>query len=211
MIIIPELQKIILLVPRTGTGALHRALMSRYPKAMMVYRHMEADGVPAGYDRWQKIGVLRHPVERLWSLHKVLRVVEGIDHSGAYKARMRHQARMPFEQWLVTNEIAFTDPYDAGNGQGFYPSHTVLHRLPENRKSQYVYLRPDLGTRIVPYEKLDALAEELNVTLDRHNCTESSDVPDLGPYAMQHVRRFFDWDMNEYFNLNPALLGGPRE
>ncbi|MBL3684559.1 hypothetical protein F2981_16960 [Sinorhizobium meliloti] len=46
--------------------------VEKYPRSTLIYRHMEADGVPAGYDRWRKVGVVRHPVERLWSLYKFL-------------------------------------------------------------------------------------------------------------------------------------------
>ena len=63
MILIPEKQVVLILVPRTGSGTLKRAVKARYPKSILLYRHMEADGGPAGYDRWQKIGIVRQTVE----------------------------------------------------------------------------------------------------------------------------------------------------
>lgn len=51
MILIPELETVVILVPRTGSGSLRRAIAEAYPSSMLVYRHMEADGIPAGYDR----------------------------------------------------------------------------------------------------------------------------------------------------------------
>ena len=61
MLLIPEIETVVVLVPRTGSGTLRRAIVQAYPKAMLIYRHMEADGVPAGYDRWSKVGVVRDP------------------------------------------------------------------------------------------------------------------------------------------------------
>jgi hypothetical protein len=43
MILIPEIETVLILVPRTGTGSLRRAVLQRYPRAMLIYRHMEAD------------------------------------------------------------------------------------------------------------------------------------------------------------------------
>jgi hypothetical protein len=81
-----------ILTPRTGTRALKRAIAERYPQSFMLYRHMEADGVPQGYDRWPKIGVVREPVARLWSLYKYLKRF-GLDfceeHDTTYTAKMR--------------------------------------------------------------------------------------------------------------------------
>ena len=73
----------------------------------MLYRHMEADGVPHGYDRWRKVGVVRNPVDRLWSLYKYLQRF-GLDwcaeHDETYTARMRASVEQPFEQWLIGND-----------------------------------------------------------------------------------------------------------
>ena len=49
MILIPEIEAVVILVPRTGSGSLYRAVLDRYPKALMPYRHMEADGVYMRY------------------------------------------------------------------------------------------------------------------------------------------------------------------
>lgn len=57
MIIIPEINTVVILVPRTGTSTLRRAIAEIYPMSMMIYRHMEADGIPIGYDRWRRSGM----------------------------------------------------------------------------------------------------------------------------------------------------------
>ncbi|NGO50487.1 hypothetical protein [Allomesorhizobium camelthorni] len=193
MILIPEISTVLILVPRTGSGSLRRAIAAAYPQSVLIYRHMEADGVPAGYDRWRRVGVVRHPVERLWSLYKFMRNFAG-DHDPAYVASMRDSAKRPFCEWLTQNQTVFTSPYDSAGRGRYWPQFTVRHPLPENRKSQFVYLRPDLGTEIVPYEKVGDLAAQLFIALDRHNQTTATPPPPLTPEAADHVSRVFAWD-----------------
>lgn len=194
MILIPEIETVVILVPRTGSGSLRRAIAARYPKAMQVYRHMEADGVPQGYDHWPKIGVIREPVERLWSLYKFLQNLDG-QHDPAYIASMRASVARPFDDWLIGNEVVFTSPYDSAGRGRFFPQFTVRHPLPENRKSQFMYLRPDLGTDVVPYMRLAQLAARLDVTLASVNTTSKDAPPPLSDGAREHINRLFAWDM----------------
>jgi hypothetical protein len=200
VIIIPEIETVLILVPRTGSSALRAAIAERYPLSMMVYRHMEADGVPQGYDRWRRLGIVRHPVDRLWSLYRYLQIMEGeSDGKGkwepAYVARQRASADLPFCRWLVENEVVFTAPYDSA-GTRFFPRFTVRHPLPENRKSQFIYLRPDLGTEVFRYQDAPLLHEMLDVTPPRINGAAFSDpVPGLTDEARAHIERYFAWDM----------------
>jgi len=202
MILIPEIETVVILVPRTGTRALKRAVAERYPCSIPLYRHMEADGVPHGYDRWRKVGCLRHPVGRLWSLYKYLKRF-GIDycyeHAAAYTAAQRASVDRPFDDWLLHNERVFTSPYDsAGTGQ-FYPGYACRHPLPENRKSQFVYLRPDLGTEIVKFDEVDVLHRMLDVSPPHLNASEHSSIPELSREARDYVTRWFDWDFRAFY------------
>jgi hypothetical protein len=194
MIIIPEIKTVVILVPRTGSGSLRRAIAETYPNSMLVYRHMEADGVPAGYDRWRRIGVVRHPVDRLWSLYKFLRSFSG-NHDPAYIEAMRRQVNRPFDDWLLNNETVFTSPYDTAGLGRYWPEYTVRHALPENRKSQFLYLRPDLGTEVYRYGDLGRLALHLEVTLGRTNVTPADTAPVLSPTAQTHIKHCFAWDL----------------
>jgi len=156
--------------------------------------------VPHGYDRWRKVGIVRNPVERLWSLYKYLQRI-GLDwcleHDAAYTADLRASVEVPFEEWLVRNEVPFTTPYDrAGLGRYFAP-YTVRHPLPENRKSQFVYLRPDLGTEIWPYARAHELHGLLGVSgaIRRENGTPSLTAPRIqSDEAVEYLYRWFDWD-----------------
>lgn len=206
MILIPEKQTVVILVPRTGSGTLRRAIMATHPKAMMVYRHMEADGVPAGYDRWRRVGIVRHPLARLWSLYKFLGDFGG-DHDPAYIAAMRASVQRPFEDWLLHNQTVFTSPYDSAGRGRYWPVFTVRHPLPENRKSQFIYLRPDLGTEVFAYEDIDRLAGQIGVTLPaaRHNGTEEYPPPVLSDEARAYMERMFAWDFAAALRARAAM------
>lgn len=196
MILIPEIETIAILVPRTGSGALRRAIKAKYPRAVQLYRHMEADGVPAGYDRWRKVGVVRDPVERLWSLYKFLQNFGG-DHDPAYIEKMRRTVRSfsGFDEWLRLNDTPFTTPYDSTGRGRFFPEFSVRHPLPENRKSQFVYLRPDLGTTIISYRHKKIIEGVFCVSLDEEtNVTPPIAPPRLSDAGMAYMREWFAWD-----------------
>lgn len=197
MILVPELETVIILVPRTGSGSLRRAIAEAYPKSNLIYRHMEADGVPDGYDRWRKVGVVRHPIARLWSLYKFLSSFDG-DHDQAYIDAMRESVSMPFSDWLVSNRIPFTTPYDSAGYGRFWPQYTVRHPLPENRKSQFMYLRPDLGTEILQFSDIGRIEDRFRIKLARYNETQKEPLPDLTPEALAHCYRYFNWDFRAW-------------
>lgn len=197
MILIPEIETVVILVPRTGSTSLRSAVLKRYPKSIALYRHMEADGVPFGYDRWHKVGVFREPVERLWSLYKYCATDEGL-RAGypKFAEKMRVSVGMPFDDWIVYNDVVFTDPFSSENGSDYYPQYAVHHPLPENRKSQFFYLRPDLGTQIFRYNRLHLLEKQLDIKLPAENASEKRPVPVLNNRAKEHVCRFLNWDID---------------
>ncbi|WQO65023.1 hypothetical protein U8C40_18295 [Sinorhizobium medicae] len=197
MILVPELETVIILVPRTGSGSLRRAIAEKYPRSTLVYRHMETDGVPAGYDRWRKVGVVRHPIARLWSLYKFLRNFDG-DHDPSYIDAMRKSVSMSFSDWIIENRVPFTTPYDSAGHGRFWPQYTVRHPLPENRKSQFMYLRPDLGTEILQFSDMAAIEHRFGINLRRHNETRKAPLPDLTLTALEHCHQYFRWDFSAW-------------
>lgn len=164
MIIIPEAEAIVILVPRVGSTALKDVLLAAFPNAFMPYRHMEADGVPAGYEGYQKYGLVRKPIERLWSMwHYILHMKDnrkstwdsfGIDQIVA-------EAETGFREWMFEGTVPFARS-SSPTGK-VYPRYHTLHPDHEFNKSQYVYLRPDLGTEVFPFHlaqnMLDALRD----------------------------------------------------
>lgn len=200
MILIPEIETVVILTPRTGSGSLKKAIAAAYPESMQIYRHMEADGVPHGYDRWRKLGIVRHPVDRLWSLYKFLKNFDG-PYAAAYIAEQRASVGTPFSQWIVENRVVFTSPYDR-DGSHFYPRYAVRHPLPETRKSQFFYLRPDLGTKIFRHENMDWLANNLLLKMGQENKTEPNRAPPLDAAAAQHIERFFSWDLSQGYSVH---------
>jgi hypothetical protein len=198
VIILPSIETVVVLVPRTGSGSLKRAILDRYQDAMPIYRHMEADGVPAGYDRWRRVGVCRHPVDRLWSLYKFCQSGGGTfaEKWPELFAQRTASVDRSFSTWITKNDLPFSGPYDTARGTDFYPGWSVRHYLPENRKSQFVYLRPDLGTEVFRFDEMHELAAELDVRLVEHaNGTAGVPPPELDAAAAAHVRKFFAWDL----------------
>lgn len=196
MIIIPEIETVVILVPRTGSGSLRKAIAQRYPKSFMLYRHMEADGVPQGYDRWRRVGVVRNPVERLWSLYKFLPSVTrygDLPQAKLWEAAQHDSTRgKSFEEWLLTNETPF-----AGTGGFAYTE--CRHAMAENRKSARIYLRPDLGTQIIRYSDLSwqvgiyfGISDFASFC---ENLTSHGPAPMLSVAAREYVEDVFAWDL----------------
>lgn len=197
MILVPEISTVVILPPRTGSSTLRKALLSQYPRAMQVYRHMEADGIPLGYDTWRRVGVVRNPIDRLWSLYKFLQNFGGERHDSAFVEAIRRSVDCSFSEWVLENDVTFTSPYDRAGLGRFWPAYSVRHPMPENRKSQAVYIRPDLGTEYWDYSQIDGMAESLGVKLSlRENETADSNKPKITPDAMAYIDRVHGWDFS---------------
>jgi hypothetical protein len=197
MIIIPELETIVILPPRTGTTAVKNAVLAKYPDAMMIYRHMEADGVPHAYDRWTKIGMFRDPIDRLYSLYKYCQQFSKHrpgEKFAAYKRAHEMATSVDFSTWLLTNDLPFNNQYDSADPRKTYPKYACLHSIPENRKSQFLYLRPDLGTEIWPFFDIEFFGKRLGVKLEKTNESGGAANPELTPEAMKHVQYWHAWD-----------------
>jgi hypothetical protein len=192
MILIPELETVLILVPRCASTALKNAVLAKYPKAMAIYRHMEASGIPHGYDQWTKIGVVRDPVERMWSLFNYIQRVEANFHPDHIK-RMRQSTEAGFNHWVVENRLIFCHPHV--HVSGFDPYYSVMYPKPENMKSQWDYLRPDLGTRIFQFSQLNTIETRLGIDLVQTNESLAPEMPELGAEARHHIGCYFNWDL----------------
>lgn len=159
----------------------------------MLYRHMEADGVPQAYDRWERVGVVRNPIDRMWSLYKFLGSISG-SYDPDYIAAMKTSVNRSFESWLLHNEVTFNSMYPPGCQGRFFPEYAVRHPMPENRKSQFIHLRPDLGTSVYRFDELDEFADRLGIHLDKHNSTGFEPIPDLRVSTHLYMEKMFGWD-----------------
>ena len=202
MLIVPELQTVFILVPRTGTGTLHREIRRVYPNAMLLYRHMEADGVPQGYDRWKRVGVVRHPLMRLESLYSFMKSFGGgssVQHN-ADTLRVRTQVSRPFKDWLLNNEQPFTTPADLSGEGAYWPVLSKRDPSPENKRSQFSYLRPDLGTTLWRFEDLGIMLREygLDPTVIKNSSSDKSSNNGMcDPEIREHIYRYCAWDLQQ--------------
>lgn len=116
-------------------------------------------------------------------------------HDPYYIAEMRASVQMPFDEWIVDNKTVFTSPYDSAGHGRYWPHYSVRHPLPENRKSQFLYLRPDLGTLIFQFGTGE-IQKHLGVPDDIVvNQTPGCGMPQLSDRAIDHIHRFFTWDL----------------
>ena len=199
MIIIPELETIVLCPPRTGSTSLKYAIADRYKKSFLLYRHMEADGVPHGYDRWTKVGLVREPIDRLWSLYMYCKYT--LEDKDSYTPGWFDDVRIPpeidFSEWILHNKAIFTQAHSVDK---IFAGYTVLHAFPETCKSQYHTLRPDLGTQVLTFDNRDSLFELLDVQPEHLNTSlaNMTQHATLTPEAMAHIEKYFAWDLNVF-------------
>lgn len=209
MLIVPEIETVFILVPRTSTGTLTRVVKETYPRSMLLYRHMEANGVPLGYDRWRRVGFVRHPMVRLYSLWSFMqvwgekeRVAGGPTNRERFPPeaeRIAKQSDRPFEDWLLNNEQAWTTPNDLVTGAEYWPLLAKTDPAPENKRSQYSYLRPDLGTIIHKFEDISEAYAEYGLELDQHaNARPDRELPTFSEEAWRHVENFCAWDIDQH-------------
>lgn len=200
MLIVPELKTVFILVPRTGSGTLYRELKRVYPKSMLLYRHMEADGVPQGYDRWRRVGFVRHPISRLASLYKFMQTfgggatVQGGSASLDTQRIHRQVAGRTFVEWLEQNNEPWTVPCDVNGGDDWWPILSRRNPAPENRRSQFSYLRPDLGTEIYKFENLTEMMRLWGLDTAAHeNKSIHYDIT-FDDRVIDAVAKYCEWD-----------------
>lgn len=200
MIIIPERQLVLITPPRTGSTSLLCACQAKYPFTMSVYRHMERDGTPDGYDTWETWGVMRHPQHRLMSLYRYCCAVAH-NRGGDWARVISGEAMQSFDDWLINGQTPFTHPHWFLMTP-FDPRYYVKHSMPEQRKSLWWYLRPDLGTTIVRLEDDDemlTLRARLGIgDLGHYNVTNDKRPPFTLSTLMDHLERHFEWDLQQY-------------
>lgn len=206
MLIIPEIEHVVILPPKTASTSLKAAVMARYPLAFAPYRHMEADGVPTGYQNWAKVGLVRKPFERLWSLYRYCRDLKE-DAPGWDRDRVRevnYPTQMLFEDWIHFNRSVFATSGRLGDKKR--PYYHTLYPEAENRKSQYIYLRPDLGTHVFRMNQMDRLCERLGID-PLPVLNKSTEEPMPGISVRPHMLDIHLWDAQAAGGWGTGLEG----
>lgn len=196
MLIIPEVQTIFVFPPRTASNTFCQELISAFPRSFLLYRHMEADGVPEGFERYRKVGFMRHPLSRLWSLFKFCSMINEEEVAKIFPAEAARVSKsvegLSFESWVLNNKELFM-PKDTG-----IPYLHQRHHMPETRKSQHVYLRPDLGTQIMKFQDLHKHMEGLGLNPAIHlGKSPSTVMPKMTVKLKRHLEKYFLWDMQQ--------------
>lgn len=205
MLIVPELETVFILVPRTGTGTLYRSVREQFPRSMLLYRHMEANGCPVGYDTWRRVGFVRHPEARLRSLHTLMRHWRygeaAVAATDAESTRIRSQGAHSFIYWLLNNDKGWTMPTCVSGTGDNWPVLSRLNPAPENRRSQFTYLRPDLGVEVFKFEDYGDVLSDMGIRLpcERKNVSDkmrADDMP-LTDEAQEYLSRLCAWDYQQ--------------
>lgn len=198
MILVPELQTVVILNPRTGSGSLYRAVLAKYPRAMMLYRHMEASMIPFGYENWAKVGVVRHPAQRIWSLYNYMKKVSTADYINPYyRAQLVKATSVDFDTFITENLFLFPIPMNDASTLVYDPFRCCTNQFSENRKSQHWWLRPNLGTQVYRYESgLDMLACHLGIKLGHENASDKEPMPPLSVKAQEWFHTVNRWELD---------------
>lgn len=192
MLVIPEHNVILILPPRTGSTSLVKAVRDKNPNAFLIYRHAEADAVPPGYEKMRVMGFVRHPLARMWSLFKffsMLDVMASAKWAQGDVLRLGESVQgRSFEDWLLHNEELFL-PEGTGNA-GLYQKHYI----PETRKSQEVYLRPDLGTEVLNFSALPVWMERWGLDITYVNHSPKTPMPAVSGAVELHLAEYMGWE-----------------
>jgi len=195
MIIIPELKTVLLQPPRTGTTAVRDAVLAKYPKSFLLYRHMESDGIPFGYAHWHKVAQVRHPVDRLMSVFKYMREPIVKERTKLeWRARMMRATENGFDAWLQNKEI-FTSSM-LPSGPDFRPRDAVKWSYPEQVKSQALWAR---DAELIMFENLEADAlSQLGVEIEHKNQSAPYNVDYDLDNLISFIRLHHEWDCDLY-------------
>lgn len=118
MLIIPELQKVVIMPPRSGSTALKEAILNTYEHAYSPYRHGEWDMLVYIADKeprvrlWDVVYMLRNPMERMISLWNYMQDVSPERNPKAPQEwidRVKSDASVPFGWWLRTSTELFNE------------------------------------------------------------------------------------------------------
>lgn len=223
MIIIPEISAIYVRVPGNEDGSFSQAILNRYSQARILYNQMEVDGIPIEYKHFEKFGIVRDPIERLWNFYNDHKYKEATPFSQTiYGPGVKDY---DFETWVLLSTACFgaeTHPRKTREGNTLYEPNAIIHHIPENQKSQYFYLMPTSGASYQSDEAAAPANNEIGLFPHSHiqNFAQAMGIKELvcqenryGPAPEIHAeltrlafQKFFAWDYQTSENLRVALL-----
>lgn len=146
MLIIPELKKVVIMPPRSGSTALKKQLLSTYPQAISLYRHgedMMRQYAPWDVSSYTTTYILRNPVDRLVSLWRYMQdcsVERNPRAPLSWINRVNADASRPFSHWLHTS----TELFNESTAHPMYKSpesyYCTHFQVPAARKSAREFL-----------------------------------------------------------------------
>lgn len=163
MLIIPELKKVVITPPRSGSTALRALIRDKYEHATSPFRHGEvamlghcklveqvADG------EWSIVYILRDPFQRMISLWRYMHDVSYTRNARAPKEwvdRINKDADREFNDWLWNSTELFNES-NAKPGDGSVESqYCTFFNVPATRKSAGEFLRyaPNRSVELVRF------------------------------------------------------------
>lgn len=227
MIIIPEIEAIYVRVPGNEDGTFSQAILDRYSDAHILYNQMEVDGIPIEFKHYDKFGIIRDPIERLWNFYHSHKRKEVTQHSlDAYGTSINDY---DFETWLILNSSCFKAerlPQRTRADNTLYDANAIIHHIPENQKSQYFYFMPTNGfapfaedsvananTQIglYPYSHIQDFAQTIGIREPICNEEPYGSPPvQLTAITRSTVNRLFAWDFHMTEVMRVALLQADR-
>lgn len=210
MIIIPEIRSIYIRIPSNEDGKLSAAIMRKYPKARELYKQMEHDGIPFKFRHFEKFSVIRDPIDRLWDFYnRHLNREADLYSLSVYRENTK---RYYFRDWLMLNNACFEPEISPSKTREYgtlYNENSIIHHIPENQKSQYFYLTPGLEMFIIPYPRINDLAQALGIDEDVTPDDKYGPAPELESTIVQSTMdRLFAWDRELYDRMQSSYLEG---
>lgn len=163
MLIIPELKKVVITPPRSGSTALRALIREKYEHATSPFRHGEV--AMLGHCKlvkqvrdgeWSIVYILRDPLQRMISLWRYMHDVSYTRNARAPKEwvdRINKDADRPFNDWLWNSTELFNES-NAKPGDGSVESqYCTFFNVTATRKSAGEFLRyaPNRSVQIVNF------------------------------------------------------------
>ena len=197
MIIIPELETVLLQPPRTGTSSVKDAVLEKYPKAFVLYRHMERVGIPHGYERYQIVSHMRNPFTRMESLFKYMSKPDvREDTDPEWLSAVQKATRTGFKDWLLNSQYVFAKGAPTVS-KPYRPKYQVAYAVREQEKSQRLWAEG--ADDVIKFETLGYdVGRLLNIhSLPLRGATSEKQF-EWDKDMFDHMWQWHEWDLNAY-------------